>query len=102
MKTAALIPGEEYLRTTYDPDCDYVDGEVLERHLGELDHSDLQSEFVHYFRAHQREWKTYAFVAQRVRVAETRIRIPDVCVMVGEKPHDPIFRTPPFICIEVD
>ena len=46
MKTAALIPVEEYLRTTYDPDCDYVDGEVQERNLGELDHSDLQTEFV--------------------------------------------------------
>jgi len=28
-------------------------------------------------------------------------RIPDVCVVVGEKPTEPIFRTPPFICIEV-
>ncbi len=101
MKTAALIPVEEYLRTTYRPDRDYVDGEVLERNLGELDHSDLQSEFVHYFRAHQREWKTYAFVEQRVQVAKTRFRIPDVCVVVGAKPRDPIFRTPPFICIEV-
>jgi hypothetical protein len=57
MKTAALIPVEEYLRTVYRPDCDYVDGEVLERNLGELDHSDLQSEFVHYFRGHRRKGK---------------------------------------------
>jgi Uma2 family endonuclease len=101
MKTAALVPVEEYLRTTYDPDCDYVDGEVLERNLGELEHSDLQSEFVYYFRVHRRKWKTYAFVEQRVQVSKTRFRIPDVCVIVGEKPRDPIFRTPPFICIEV-
>lgn len=101
MKTAALIPVEEYLRTTYRPDRDYVDGEVLERNLGELDHSDLQSEFVHYFRIRRRKWKTYAFVEQRVQVSKTRFRIPDVCVVVGEKPTEPIFRTPPFICIEV-
>ncbi len=101
MKTAALVPVEEYLRTTYDPDCDYVDGEVLERNLGELEQSDLQSEFVHYFRVHKRTWKAYAFVEQRVQVAKTRFRVPDVCVMVGEKPRDQIFRTPPFICIEV-
>ena len=101
MKTAALIPVEEYLRTTYDPDCDYVDGEVLERNLGELDHSDLQTEIAYYFRARRRKWKTYAFVEQRVQVSKTRFRVPDVCVMVGEKPRDPIFRTPPFICIEV-
>src|SRR5580698_3860854 len=101
MKTAALVPVEEYLRTMYDPDCDYVDGEVLERNLGELDHSDLQTEIAHYFRKYRRQWKTYAFVEQRVQVSKTRFRIPDVCVVVGEKPRDPIFRTPPIICIEV-
>jgi Uma2 family endonuclease len=101
MKTAALIPVEEYLRTTYDPDRDYVDGEVLERNLGELDHSDLQTEIATYFRVRRRSWKTYAFVEQRVQVSKTRFRIPDVCVVVGNKPTEPIFRTPPFICIEV-
>lgn len=50
MKTSVLVPVEEYLRTMYDPDCDYVDGEVQERNWGERDHSDLQTEFVHYFR----------------------------------------------------
>ncbi len=35
MATKALIPVSEYLRTSYSPDCDYVDGEVQERNLGE-------------------------------------------------------------------
>ena len=30
-----LIPVDEYLRTSYRPDCDYVDGEVLERNSGD-------------------------------------------------------------------
>jgi Uma2 family endonuclease len=101
VKTAALISVEEYLRTTYDPDRDYVDGEVIERNLGEHDHSDLQSELVRYFRNRRRELKTLAYVEQRVQVAKTRFRVPDVCVYVGEKPREQIFRTPPFICIEV-
>ena len=46
MKTEALVPVEEYLRTTYHPDCDYVDGEVLERNLGERDHSEVQGELL--------------------------------------------------------
>ncbi len=29
---------EEYLRTSYHPDRDYVDGEVQVRNLGEFDH----------------------------------------------------------------
>lgn len=45
--------------------------------------------------------KTYAYVEQRVQVSETRFRIPDVCVYVGDDPQDRIFRTPPFICVEI-
>ena len=44
MATAAsLISIEEYLSHTYEPDCDYVDGHLEERNLGERDHSRLHS-----------------------------------------------------------
>ena len=33
---------EEYLQTSYHPDCDYVDGEVQERNWGEFDHATVQ------------------------------------------------------------
>jgi Uma2 family endonuclease len=101
MKAAALVPLEEYLHTSYSPDCDYVDGEVQERNLGERDHSELQLEFAYYFRTRQKQWKAFAYPEQRVQVSKTRFRIPDVCVVIGERPKDQIFRTPPFICIEI-
>jgi hypothetical protein len=42
MATAStLISIEEYLRTSYHPDCDYVDGEIQERNLGEREHARL-------------------------------------------------------------
>jgi hypothetical protein len=44
MKSAEFVSVEEYLKTTYDPDCDYVDGEVVERAMGERDHCELQFE----------------------------------------------------------
>jgi hypothetical protein len=35
---------EQYLRTSFDgADCEYLDGEVVERHMGELPHGDLQA-----------------------------------------------------------
>ena len=37
------ISVEEYLRTSYRPDCDYVDGVIEERHVGEWEHSQIQS-----------------------------------------------------------
>jgi Uma2 family endonuclease len=101
VKTQALVPVEEYLRTTYDPDCDYVDGEVLERNLGERDQSTLQREFIFFFRSRQKTWKCFVFPEQRVQVSPRRYRVPDICVYVGEEPQDQIFRTPPFICIEI-
>jgi len=101
MKAATLVPIEEYLRTSYRPDRDYVDGEVVERNLGEHDHSDLQTEFAHYFRTRRRQWKMHTVVEQRVQVSATRFRIPDVCVIPAGGPHPAIYRDPPFICIEI-
>jgi Uma2 family endonuclease len=100
MATGSLVSVREYLSTSYRPDCDYVDGVVLERNLGEKDHSRLQTEIAFYYRSHRKEWGLWAFVEQRVQVLATRFRIPDVCLVVGEPP-DQIVRTPPFICIEV-
>jgi hypothetical protein len=34
MAVGIFVSVEEYLHTSYQPDCDYVDGEVLERNLG--------------------------------------------------------------------
>ena len=101
MPTSAPVTLEEYLNTSYHPDCDYVDGRVVERNLGELDHSDLQGEIVFYFRARRKQWRTHAFPGQRVQVAATRFRIPDICVTIGPKPTEQIFRTPPFLAIEI-
>src|SRR5882762_3278146 len=101
MPASALISVEEYLNTNYRPDCDYVDGRVVERNLGELDHSDLQTEIAFFFRLLGKQQSIHAFVEQRVQVSPTRFRIPDVCVTVGPKPTEQIFRTPPFLAIEI-
>ncbi len=37
--TAVLL--SEYLETSYRPDCEYIDGELLERNVGEWDYSRL-------------------------------------------------------------
>ncbi|MBZ5728855.1 MAG: Uma2 family endonuclease [Acidobacteriia bacterium] len=101
METGALVSINEYLSTSYDPDCDYVDGVIEERNLGENDHADLQSAILAYFRFRRKEWSVYAVVEQRVQVSTTRFRVPDVCVLLGERPKEQIFRTPPFMCIEI-
>ena len=101
METGALVSIQEYLSTSYDPDCEYVDGVIEERNLGENDHADLQTAIATCFRNHRKEWGVYAVVEQRVQVSPTRFRVPDVCVVAGGRPKEQIFRTPPLICIEI-
>jgi Uma2 family endonuclease len=99
MATTAVTIAE-YLSTVYEPDCDYVDGEIQERNLGEIDHSRLQLAIGSYFYTRRKEWGISAYTEQRVQVSPNRFRIPDVCVILGE-PACQILRTPPFICIEI-
>jgi hypothetical protein len=37
-----LVSAGEYLATVYHPDCDYVDGVVLERNVGTREHASWQ------------------------------------------------------------
>jgi Uma2 family endonuclease len=100
MATRALIPVEVYLTSVYRPDCDYVDGEVLERTLGERDHGRLQLKLGSYFLVRQSQWGTYAIVEQRVQVKPGRFRVPDVCVLLG-KTYEQVLTRPPFLCVEI-
>ena len=101
MATAVLIPVAEYLATTYRPDCDYVDGEVRERNLGETPHSGMQGCLFLQFSLHRKEWNVRPWTEQRVQIKATRFRVPDVCVMRPAGPPGPIIRTAPLICTEI-
>jgi Uma2 family endonuclease len=100
MASRTLISVEEYLRTSYRPDCDYVDGEVLERNLGERDHSSLQKALILYLGTREKQLGIEVFPEQRVQVKPTRFRIPDVCVVLGHT-DEQIFTKPPLLCIEI-
>ncbi len=98
--TRALISVEEYLTSVYQPDCDYVDGEVLERNIGERDHSCLQGIVIAYFVARRKEWNITVLPEMRVQVKPTRFRIPDLCIVLGDT-DEQILTKPPFLCIEI-
>ena len=101
MATSAVIPVSEYLKTSYSPDCDYVDGEVQERNLGEQDHSDLQAQLLDLLRQGPNKQWIRANPEIRVQVGPTRFRVPDVCVRRRSAPSEQIVHEPPIVCIEV-
>ena len=101
MSTAALIPVEEYLATTYRPDCDYVDGKVEERNLGEFEHATIQAEIVYWFRQHAGEWNIRVLPEQRLQVSATRFRVPDVMVLERNQPVEKVFIAAPLLIVEI-
>jgi Uma2 family endonuclease len=98
MATLTTVPVEEYLRTTYDPDREYVDGELVERHVGEPIHGRLQGLIFAFLLARERERRFRAFVETRVRVSEApRYRIPDVCVKAVPLELTPVLVRPDLV-----
>jgi Uma2 family endonuclease len=101
MATAVHIPITEYLSTTYRPDCDYVDGEVQKRNLGEQTHSLIQNAIAAIFYANRHAWRLRSLPEQRLQVTSNRYRVPDVCVVSSSEPIVPILTKPPVLCVEV-
>ncbi len=101
MATYTSIPLGEYLKTSYRPDCDYIDGEVKERTLGTRAHGFLQMILAAIFYANMDLWNVVVGPEIRTRVSATRVRIPDVSVLRNSDPADPVVQVAPLICIEV-
>jgi Uma2 family endonuclease len=101
MATAVHIPVSEYLRTSYEPDCDYVDGEIEERNLGEQWHAAVQGAISAIFYIHRKEWLLRALPEQWVQISPTRFRVPDVCAVPSDTPFTGILTEAPMLCVEV-
>lgn len=101
MGAAALVSVEDYLRTSYSPDREYVDGRIVERNLGEQTHSDIQWKLVGWFWDRRNELALRALPEQRVQVTATRFRIPDVTVVKNSQHQGQIFTAPPHLCVEI-
>ena len=97
----ALMSLEEYLRTSYHPDCDFVDGHIEERNMGELEHSTVQIAVGAWFFNHRAEWQIRVASEYRTRVSEFRVRIPDISVFRQSDPAEKVRTTPPLIAIEI-
>jgi Uma2 family endonuclease len=100
MGAGTLVPVEEYLKTVYRPDREYVDGVVEERNLGEFDHANVAANLTVYFRNRFRETGILATPEWRFQVKPARYRVPDVILTRG-KPSEQILTKPPLLCIEI-
>jgi Uma2 family endonuclease len=101
MGVGTLISVDEYLRTSFHPDCDFIDGEVLERNVGKRKHSYAQTEIAAWFVNRRQNLGLQPVTELRMRVGPNRIRIPDVGVSELPLPDEEVCTTPPYLCVEV-
>lgn len=101
MSSATLVSMEEYLATTYRPDRELLDGQLVERNLGEFDHSHLHGVLIMWMGNRQREWKVRVLPEQRIRVSAHKYRVPDICLVSRDQEMEPVFTRPPLLCIEI-
>jgi Uma2 family endonuclease len=101
MAVSALVSLEEYLRTSYDPDVEYIDGELREKNaVVQWVHGNLQFLLSVWFGQHRREWKITGGVESRIQVNPERVRLPDV--IVDHAGHHPaVLTAPPLVVIEI-
>jgi Uma2 family endonuclease len=102
MAATTLVSVEEYLRSDYEPDMDFVDGVLEERNVGEFDHGDLQLELLVWLRTHGTALNLYPCISIRTQISPTRFRVLDMVILRGKRKRGQRFVTsPPEVAIEI-
>lgn len=102
MSTKVLMDVDEYLRTSFEgADCEYLDGEVVERNMGEFPHGRLQTRLVQCLLQFEAQTGICVATEVRMRINERRYRIPDISVWRDSHVGGPIPTIPPFLAVEI-
>jgi Uma2 family endonuclease len=100
--THTLTSIEEYLSTSYTPDMEYKNGELIGRNVGTQKHGTLQMIIGAYLLSARNEFRTIkAFVETRLRIAAERYVVPDVIVVERPYQHGLEVTDIPAVVIEV-
>jgi hypothetical protein len=98
-----FVPVEEYLQSSYSPDAEYIDGQIVEREstMGENEHSAWQEAICAWFRAQAVSAGIRVRPELRVQVDAYGFLIPDVTLLDRNLPAEPIATHPPVAVIDV-
>jgi Uma2 family endonuclease len=99
--TTSLVSVEEYLKTSTDPDCEYVAGRLEERSVGEYDHSTWQGLIAGYFLVREKELGILSRPELRVQTSPGHFRVPDVTLLSRTAPREQIITHPPLAVFEI-
>ena len=103
MASKTLVPVEQYLAMSFDgPEPEYLDGEIIERHLGSIPHFEAQERLLEFFRSLKQSHSLFGYPEVTLRISPTRYRIADVAVFAGGRPKGNKYPSdPPEIVVEI-
>ena len=101
MSSKTPMPVEEYLKTSFDgPEPDYLDGEIVERRLGSIPHSEAQARMLWFLRSLTQSHSLFAYPELSLRISARRYRVADIAAFVG-RPAGTYPDSPPLVAVEI-
>jgi Uma2 family endonuclease len=83
MASKSMVPVEEYLRMKFDrPDPEYLDGELVQRHLEDTSHSATQKRLLFALQVSERQAGVVSFPEIHLRTSLSRYRIADLAIFL--------------------
>jgi Uma2 family endonuclease len=102
MNVRSVMSVEEYLHAAFDDaDREYLDGEVVERNMGELPHAILQTRLAYVLSRLAETLSIQVLTEIRIQVSPTRFRVADVAVWRAGDIGRRIPTVPPFLVVEI-
>ena len=102
MSTEVLMDVEEYLHASFDgADCEYLDGEIVERNLGEMPHSTVQKILMFLLTQLESRLGIQVLPEIRIQTRPRRYRVADIAVWRAGYIGERIPTVPPFLVIEI-
>lgn len=92
---------ETYLSTSYHPDREFIDGELLERTVGLKRHGLAQAQTAVWFGARKETLRLQPLLSMWMQISSSRIRVADLVLCELPLPDEEVFTTPPYLCIEI-
>jgi Uma2 family endonuclease len=92
---------EEYLHTSFEPDAEYLDGEVVERPMAEIRHADVQGNIYRHVWQYRRTLGIRVLTEIRIQITPTRYRVADLAVWRNDNIGSGIPAVPPFLVLEI-
>lgn len=103
MSSATPLPisMSEYLRSSYEPDCDYVDGIVAQRNAGSPEQVSVERALMQQIEQRSEQWGIRAVCDRRIQTSASHVRVADIALLMPEDAEEKVVDSPPVAVIEI-